>query len=629
MSTHSLKLFFLCNYSLAVILLASFIDLPQLIDGRTAMFFALLVVTYAGIYLLPALLLSAAANRLLKLSGVVFGVAVFSVSATLLILVADHKLYELYGFHINAFVFNLIVTPGGVESLDVGETAKWGMMGMVAALLLVESGIARLSAMLARRPGARKIRFGVLITVLVSLSIGERLVYAVSDIQSHSGVLQVSQTFPLYSRLTIRTLASDLGLGAAHKEKGMRLARDAVTLNYPLKPIREVAPKNPLNLLWLVAESLRWDMLTPEIMPNTWSLAQQSWHLKKHYSGGNGTRQGMFSLFYGLYGSYWDAFLMAERGPVLFDLLQRQHYQMAFYTSAAFTYPEFDQTLFSQIPAEHLHQFGSGVSAVERDRRNIDRIIEWLKRRDNHRPFMTFLFLESTHARYSFPPSAIIREPYLENLNYATLSRDSLQTRSTELKNRYINASHYIDAQIGRLLEFVKRKGLLDDTVILITGDHGEEFMEQGHWGHNRGFSQQQVRTPMVLWLPGRGHKEVNGLTSHMDIIPTLLPLLGVMNPTDEYSLGADLLRGEREPFVVVSDIAGLAYLDEDYAFSLPFKSSLEQHNRLWRNGQPQDDATAFFKQHRAELNQILKNARKFTRTGVGGAEEITACGGC
>ncbi len=635
--SQALKVFYLFNYLCAVLLLAFVSSGLALTDPRTGFFVGLIVVTYAAIYFLPSILLSFVLFKILKyLKSPVpvaspvspsrsrtniplllcFLVAGLTAAATLLLLVADNKLYELYGFHTNAFVLNLILTPGGIDSLDAGSAAERTLTLVVVLVFALEFALAFLALKLTKGQRHLRLPLGKFVAFLLFLSVVERFTYAVSDIQSHSGVILASQSFPFYSRLTLRTLASDLGYAVEHKERGVRLAVESAELRYPLKPIRQIMPERPLNMIWLVAESLRWDMLTPEIMPQTWQFARQSWHLTNHYSGGNGTRQGLFALFYGLYGSYWDSFLLAERGPVMFDVLKAQNYQMQFYTSAAFSYPEFDQTLFSQIDKNKLHQFDNSVSAVDRDRMNIDNILEFVQQRDRSRPFMTFLFLESTHARYSFPPSSAIREPYLENMNYAIMSRESLRSEIAELKNRYINASHYVDEQIGRLLEYLNNSGLMDTTLILITGDHGEEFMEQGHWGHNRGFSKQQISSPMVLWIPAQGQREVQAMTSHIDIIPTLLPLFGVKNPAAEYSLGVNLLQDQREPYVVVSDIAGLAYVGEEYTFSIPFKSSLENRNQLWSAGKLQENPVGFLSEHGADLNRILANSRIFSRSG-------------
>ena len=125
--------------------------------------------------------------------------------------------------------------------------------------------------------------------------------------------------------------------------------------SYPAGKIETINPKNPLNIIWLVSESWRADTFTDEIMPNTVAFAKNASRFDYHYSGGNGTRMGMFTQFYSLYGNYWFPFLSERKGPVLFDVLQIQDYQFSMYTSAKFTYPEFDKTIFSSLPKEVLH----------------------------------------------------------------------------------------------------------------------------------------------------------------------------------------------------------------------------------------------------------------------------------
>src|SRR5439155_1407290 len=74
--------------------------------------------------------------------------------------------------------------------------------------------------------------------------------------------------------------------------------------------------------------------------------------------------------------------------------------------------------------------------------------------------------------------------------------------RRLRVYNRYRNAVHYADSLVGTMLDALVRRGLLDDTIVLVTGDHGEEFNEHGYWGHNGAFTPDQVHVPLVLHLP-------------------------------------------------------------------------------------------------------------------------------
>jgi membrane-anchored protein YejM (alkaline phosphatase superfamily) len=108
---------------------------------------------------------------------------------------------------------------------------------------------------------------------------------------------------------------------------------------------------------------------------------------------------------------------------------------------------------------------------------------------------------------------------------------------------------------------------------VVITGDHGEEFMEQGRWGHNSTFVDEQVRVPLVLWVPGRAAQQESLRTSHSDLLPTLLPLLGVKNPKQDYSIGRSLFDAKPGRLLLAGDWDRLAFLGDQYKVVLPFTS--------------------------------------------------------
>ena len=117
-----------------------------------------------------------------------------------------------------------------------------------------------------------------------------------------------------------------------------------------------------------MAESLRPDVVEPEIMPALHRFSRDAWRFAQHYSGGNGTRMGMFSMFYGVHGPYWFQFLAERRSPVLVDVLQQQDYQLGVFTSARFSYPEFDRTIFARVPDEAMRDSAWNYHATDWER---------------------------------------------------------------------------------------------------------------------------------------------------------------------------------------------------------------------------------------------------------------------
>ncbi|MEF8769653.1 sulfatase-like hydrolase/transferase [Candidatus Accumulibacter contiguus] len=100
-------------------------------------------------------------------------------------------------------------------------------------------------------------------------------------------------------------------------------------------------------------------------------------------------------------------------------------------------------------------------------------------------------------------------------------------------------------SQIGRVIAHLRARKLLDDTIVIVLGDHGEEFMERKRWGHAADFNRFQTSTPAVFWVPGQKARTISGISSHLDIPATLMPLLGVQEPAGDYSLGQDLLAAD------------------------------------------------------------------------------------
>lgn len=525
------------------------------LDQATA-FHGAVWLTYSALYLLPAILTGLLVLRFLPTRiTLVAGLLISISSVCILFFRFDSAIYDLYRFHLNGFVLNLITTPGGVESLGGGHDTYVAAGLIVLGHILLQILFWPLSRWLAKRwPSSLRLRSAGVLSVLMVMPLGERFTYGLADIHNQDEILSASKIYPFYNRVTFRKLAASFGLTPAERSEQGSIKLVNGKLKYPLTDVVFEKPKQLPNIIILVAESLRWDRLTPEYMPNTWRLAQKSLHFNNHYSSGNGTREGLFGLFYGLYGSYWSSFLHARQGPLLMDRLKALDYQFDIRTSARFSYPEFDKTLFAAIPRANLHEANTSSPPWQRDHDNATALIDFIGKRDPHRPFMGFFFFESTHARYDFPEDTAIAMPYLKDLNYATMSRDSLKPKIAELLNRYTNSAHWIDIQMGRIYDALEQQGLLENTILVVTGDHGEEFMEKGFWGHNSSFVEEQVRTPLVVSLPGMGHRSIESISSHLDISPTLLHYLGAPKAANTYSLGRNLLDLDDRQYIVTSD---------------------------------------------------------------------------
>jgi uncharacterized protein len=576
-----------------------------------------LVLTYALIYTLPVLFCIWVA---MKLDGrkawvrfLTGGLVILVASSLQLLAAADYIIYEMFGYHINGFVINLISTPEGVESMGADPGTFKVLIAVVLGIFAINAliwwwGQYQVARWLSFPVGRRYFRRVVL--ALVFLSMGERITYAVSAQVGWTGVTNAAAAIPGYQRLSIRQLAKKMGFKVVNLGD-LRLSGDDEFLDYPRQPLTHVIPEKPLNVAWFVCESLRADMLTPEIMPKTWAFAAEGQRFTEHHSGGNGTRMGVFSAFYGMPGNYWFRFLQYRRSPVLMDHFQELNYRLHCSTSAAFSYPEFDKTIFSKVPPDCLTAAFKG-SGWESDRYHVARMKKWVAEDDGKAPFFLFHFFESPHARYYFPQESVIRTPYLEDFNYATVD---VNRDIGLIRNRYINAVHHLDSQIGEMIEALRAKNLLDSTVVVITGDHGEEFMENGRWGHNSEFSEPQLRVPLVFHVPGRPPEVFDHPTSHVDFVPTILPMLGVTTPASDYSTGQDLFSDSPPRLLTFADWdrIGICNGIHKVIFPLGLSGQLKTKVTTSQDGTVEDQSAAL-KTMGAPMVHLKEMMSRFTR---------------
>jgi membrane-anchored protein YejM (alkaline phosphatase superfamily) len=110
---------------------------------------------------------------------------------------------------------------------------------------------------------------------------------------------------------------------------------------------------------------------------------------------------------------------------------------------------------------------------------------------------------------------------------------------------------------IGTVLRKIELSGLMENTLIIVTGDHGQEFNDnkKNFWGHNGNFTKAQIGVPLVLFVPKFKPAKYTYKTTHYDISPTIMQLvLGCQNKSSDYSCGINLFDStDRRSFVVGS----------------------------------------------------------------------------
>ncbi len=104
----------------------------------------------------------------------------------------------------------------------------------------------------------------------------------------------------------------------------------------------------------------------------------------------------------------------------------------------------------------------------------------------------------------------------------------------TRIMSLYDGAIRYVDANIGRLLEVMKGREILDHTVVVVTADHGEEFWDHGHFFHGQSLYDELLHVPLIVRLPGGAHSGtvVPRPVRSIDIAPAILQWAGITAPT-------------------------------------------------------------------------------------------------
>lgn len=485
----------------------------------------------------------------------------------LLLMLIDTFVYQQYRLHINGFMVALFINDKNNEVFDFGWGA-WLALWVAAAALWASLW------WLGQRLGQsalslRNFRRGFVATLACWL--GSQAIHVYADAHYLQTITQHNQHFPLYYPLTAQKWMSKRGwidAEAKAKYSAMKINSESQSIQYPILPLQYEKMDRPLNVLMVVIDSWRADEMNKNVSPHIHQLSKNSILFDRHLSGSNATRSGIFSLFYGIPGLYWNAMFANKIEPALMTAFREHQYDIGVFASANLTNPEFDRTVFSQIQPLRLNS--EGKNPAERDTSLTHDWLQWLGQRKNpERPFFGFLFYDAPHG-YSVPTGYAPFKPE-EDMNYLALKNDF---DPSGVRNRYRNAVHFNDQLIGKVLQDLKAKGLMDKTVVIITGDHGQEFNDFGknYWGHGSNYGAAQLRVPLVVHWPGRGAQRVTETTSHLGIAPTLLrDVLGVTNPLTEHSTGLDLWNTRSRGWNLAGNYKDFAIIDDQHIITAGF----------------------------------------------------------
>jgi len=310
----------------------------------------------------------------------------------------------------------------------------------------------------------------------------------------------------------------------------------------------------------LASEGVRFETVT----------SSSSWTLPAHMS----LLTGLDSLHHGVVSDFSNP--LARDVPTLAEVLHQAGYATAAvvsapYLSARWGYSRgFDQYNDYSVDSRSSQTWPVVLQQVQR-------ILDAWSAAEPTRPLFLFVHLWDAHSDFEPPPpyDALFDPDYNGDLDAANfLGNDTIvpdmPARDLEhLIALYDGEIRYTDDGVAALLDRFRKLGALDETIVSVTSDHGEEFFEHGRKGHRSTLYDESIQVPWILSYPGRlpAGRTVSTPVRLIDVAPTLLSLAGV--PASDFG------RGPASPFVS-QDVGSLAWGETTVSAATPAFSHLD-----------------------------------------------------
>ncbi|MEM9368240.1 MAG: sulfatase-like hydrolase/transferase [Planctomycetota bacterium] len=282
----------------------------------------------------------------------------------------------------------------------------------------------------------------------------------------------------------------------------------------------EIVASDLPDVLIVIAESLRPEVIDPAVMPHCHHLARAGFWARGHYSGGNASSLGIFSLLNGLE-AFWFHRSAIRYAPALPSLMKRIGYDVGFFGGHddwdrfqmdAFIRPELYAEFRVFAPEPGL----SDPAVLQRVRSFLTPITNARSGHNKRSPRIAISYLYTTHAPFVVEPAFAVDQP-TANANYPIpYSEHQLPA----VYNRYRNAARTLDHWLSKVIS--------PDRITIVVGDHGESFLDDATIGHGTRLSRAQCQTPWLMYGPGVKQRSLETVTTHADVLPTLLGVLGL-----------------------------------------------------------------------------------------------------
>ncbi|WP_318469426.1 DUF3413 domain-containing protein [Photobacterium leiognathi] len=485
-----------------------------------------------GIYILiifPASFLIPS-QRLMRL----FGVLVATVGLTALLL--DTYAYQSVDLHLSPLVWDLLLSGDKTEL-----NARWQYLFVVVPVIFLLELMCSEWVWRKLRKLTRKHVGGPIAFVFGVCFLGSHLIYIWADANLYRPVTMQRSNFPFSYPMTAKTFMEKHGL-LDRQEYAKRRAEQGVQnselVRYPIQKLSFNDQGTGQNLMIIMVDSLRSDMITQTVMPNLSTFADQNLDFTDNYSSSNNDSTGVFGLLYGLPSGYANSIRAEKKSPILLNTLQNRGYRFGLFSGENFELPIYREAIFANTKlattdSEHPDQVPSDAHAIKDWQ-------HWFNQQKQGQPWFSFLELTSVQ---QFKEGEHYKPRFTPSLGSNTINEEGVDS-TLLLKNSYRNAAYHIDEMLGRVFADLQAKGVLNNTIVVIASNHGTEFNETGNntWGSGSNYSKYQIKVPLIIHWPDHAAQEVTRLTSNLDVVPTVMEsLLNVATAPSNYSSGVSL----------------------------------------------------------------------------------------
>ncbi|MGP4123029.1 MAG: LPS biosynthesis-modulating metalloenzyme YejM [Sodalis sp. (in: enterobacteria)] len=441
-------------------------------------------------------------------------------TAVLTLLLVDAEVFARFHQHLNPMIWELMTNPNQTEL-----ARGWQLMFIgIPAIFLVEILFSTWSWQ--KLQILNRYRIGKVISALfICAFFSSHLAYIWADANFYRPITMQRANLPLSYPMTARGFLERYGLLDA-QDFERRLVQqgnpEASAVEYPLNPISFNDKGSRLNLLIITTGMLRNDSLDQQ-MPALKRFAQENIRFTQHFSTGNQVDSGLFGLFYGISASYLDGILATRKSSVLLDALNKQGYQLSLFHSDGFRTPLYRQAL--------LADFTLPESLKQSDAQTARQWQQWRDSYSGTSPWFSYVSFDGTNVSASL-------------LNTPDMIR------------RHQQEAQRLDNSVAQMLDTLRNRGNLDDTVVIITAATGLELNNDRRRLRESctRFNRAQLQVPLVVHWPGIPARLVTKLTNHNDVTVTLMQrLLHVKNRASDYAQGEDLFAPRRRNDWVLS----------------------------------------------------------------------------